>query len=284
MSKPIRVLHHWACSGGTLFSKCIAALSDVILLSEIHPYAYLRGPIPQSTYNPTDIIQQLCLEQNRRDPRLCLAAFNGAIDRLHEECSRQGLALVLRSHSHLDFFIGGTPANAPLVSYELKKRHQLCELVTVRHPLDSWLSLKINEWDKHFRFSSFDEYCARCQAMLYSLQQTPLLRYEEFCSDPERVFTEVCRILNLKYDDSALTRSRSITLSGSSGRVGSEISKRERRVIPDDVLDEIRTSLSYVELCALMAYDPDPRASFPFTQGEATPRISNSSDSHDDDQ
>jgi hypothetical protein len=244
----------------------------VILLSEIHPYAYLRGPIPQSIYNPTDIIQQLCLEHNRRDPRLCLAAFNGAIDRLHEESCRQGLALVLRSHSHLDFFIGGAPANFPLVSYELRKRHRLCELVTVRHPLDSWLSLKENAWDKHFRFSSFEEYCARCLAMLYSLQQIPLLRYEEFCSDPERVFTEVCSIMNLKYDDSALTRAGTIALSGSSGRIGSEISKRERRFIPDDVAEAVKTSLSYVKLCALLAYDPDPKASFPFTQDEATLR------------
>jgi hypothetical protein len=38
----IRVIHHLACSGGTLISKCISAMPNVYLLSEAHPFSDLH--------------------------------------------------------------------------------------------------------------------------------------------------------------------------------------------------------------------------------------------------
>ena len=38
---PIRVVHHWACSGGTIISRSLAQLPNVVLLSEVHPLAHL---------------------------------------------------------------------------------------------------------------------------------------------------------------------------------------------------------------------------------------------------
>jgi len=58
---PIRVLHHWACSGGTVISRCIASQPQVVLLSEVHPLAYLRVAQAYPYYFPTDLIQQLSL-------------------------------------------------------------------------------------------------------------------------------------------------------------------------------------------------------------------------------
>ena len=41
-TKPvIRIIHHLACSGGTLISKCISAMPNVYLLSEVHPFTDL---------------------------------------------------------------------------------------------------------------------------------------------------------------------------------------------------------------------------------------------------
>ena len=72
---PIRVVHHWACSGGTIISRSLAQLPRVVLLSEVHPLAHLRLHPPSSGYQPTDVVQQLSLARNGRDPALCIAAW-----------------------------------------------------------------------------------------------------------------------------------------------------------------------------------------------------------------
>jgi hypothetical protein len=124
----------------------------VVLLSEVHPLAYLRVAQAYPYYFPTDLIQQLSLPHNGRDPALCVAAWNGAIDGLHSQLQAEGRILVLRSHSHVDFFSGVVPSTAPLVSRCLAPRHTLQQLLSVRHPLDSWLSLCDQGWHHQFRF------------------------------------------------------------------------------------------------------------------------------------
>ena len=82
----IRIINHWACSGGTLISKCIASMPRIVFLNEVHPYAYLRLLEPsEQKYIPTDIIQQLCLNINKNNPSLCIAAFVGAIEELNKK-------------------------------------------------------------------------------------------------------------------------------------------------------------------------------------------------------
>ncbi len=52
----IRIIHHFACSGGSLISKCISALPNVYLLSEVHPYSDLHFYSDRPVYRPSDII------------------------------------------------------------------------------------------------------------------------------------------------------------------------------------------------------------------------------------
>src|SRR5690606_26210779 len=35
--EPVRIVHHFACTGGTLICKCIAAMPNTQLLSEVNP-------------------------------------------------------------------------------------------------------------------------------------------------------------------------------------------------------------------------------------------------------
>ena len=92
----LRVLHHWACSGGTLISKCIASLPKVIFLNEINPLAHLRLlRNPTSTdYCPTDLGRQLSLSHNGSDPTLAMAAFAGSLSALLSKTSQQACSLL----------------------------------------------------------------------------------------------------------------------------------------------------------------------------------------------
>ena len=265
----IRILHHWACSGGTIISRSIASLPKVLLLSEVHPLAHLRLTIEGPEYCPTDLIRQVCLNHNHRDPILCLAMWNGAIDSLQREAQSQGLSLVLRSHSHIDFFTGPFTADTSFVSNSLAPRHRLLELFSVRHPLDSWISMTKMGWDKHFRFHSFSEFCRRGIAMTQSLVNVPVLRYEEFTLEPENSMKFISNLLELCYDQDHLLKLESISLSGNSGRSGDDIGPRLRQTIPTNIQEELELicdkDSSYIELCHLLGYDSDPLAAHPFT-------------------
>lgn len=58
-TKPaLRVIHHLACSGGTLVSKCVAALPNVFLLSELHPTSKLHMGGGKPKFLPADVTTQ----------------------------------------------------------------------------------------------------------------------------------------------------------------------------------------------------------------------------------
>jgi hypothetical protein len=267
----IRVFHHWACSGGTLLSRCLAIQPQIVLLSEVHPLAYLRHQEPEHDFRPTDLIQQLCLAHNGRDPALCVAAWNGAIDALNIELTSVGKLLVLRSHSHVDFFTGILPESDAIVSRILRPRHRLLELLSVRHPLDSWLSMQRQGWDRHFRFSCFTEFCRRCLAMLDSCKGMAIIRYEDFCLNPQAGLALMADAFEFTFEPGSLERIGDVRLSGDSGRTDHVIGLRPRRPVPKELASQLSDQLAahtsespYLKLCKRLGYNPEPEND-PFT-------------------
>ena len=51
----IRIIHHFACSGGTLISRCLSSMPNVFLLSEVHPHSELYLLHKGTRYLPSDI-------------------------------------------------------------------------------------------------------------------------------------------------------------------------------------------------------------------------------------
>ena len=268
---PIRVVHHWSCSGGTVISKSLARIPSVMMLSEVHPLAYLRLHKAKAEYLPTDIVQQLSLTHNNLDPALCIAAWQGSIHSLHQAINEQNKHLILRSHSHVDFFCGALAAEEPMVSRCLRPKAELLELVTVRHPLDSWLSMQRMMWHEHFAGSDFSHFCKRAIKMLEACSNMPWVRYEEFSLNPEAVMDVICKTFKLEDQSSYWGEvDANIKLSGDSGRSSETIGIRSRRPIPANEEESIYSLInqdkdsSYLHLCSLLGYDPDPKASHPF--------------------
>ena len=269
---PIRVVHHWACSGGTIISRSLAQLPRVVLLSEVHPLAHLRLHPPSSGYQPTDVVQQLSLARNGRDPALCVAAWQGSIVALQEATSQHNQVLVLRSHSHIDFFCGGLAPEESMVSRCLRTKAALLELLTVRHPLDSWLSILTNQWHRHFAGGDLESFCRRALRMLDACHAMPWLRYEEFSLNPASALQAMANVLQLEPMNSSLRNDdiQAIQLSGDSGRRADVISARPRRPVPENQKSAIQQALdggadsSYLRLCHRLGYNPDPAATHPF--------------------
>lgn len=248
----LRTLHHLACSGGTLISRCLAALPDVLLLSELNP-TNRHG----AAFNPSHPLAVVALQGGPLPQEVVQAEFQGQIEQVLGLCAARQADLVIRDHSHSDFCRGNGVAPVQPVRAWLAPRHPLLSVVTLRHPLDSWLGLVAAGWHTQFEPPTLLSYCARYQAFLEAYADLDWIHYEAFCRQPEAVFRQLCDRLCLPCDPSALKRSATIQLSGNSGRRSDRIEPRPRRPIPAAVqaeLDDPATARQLRRLCQRMGY------------------------------
>jgi len=246
----IHTVHHLACTGGTVISKCLAAMPRVALVSEVNPLNRFG-----SDFEPTNPL--LLLERSHRDLTIeeIKEDFLSRITQAAKICHNDGMDLVIRDHSHTDFCMGEAPQHLTPICDFLVEQYDLVSVVTVRHPLDSYLSLLALGWHTQFTPCTLEEYSRRYLAFLDRYSDLPLRRYEAFCAGPEAFMQELCELLELEYSPSFLERFGSIKLSGDSGRgSNSEITSRPRRPIPQDVHAELESSVSYRQLLERLGY------------------------------
>jgi len=252
--EPIRLIHHFACTGGTLIAKCIASMPNTQLLSEVEPHS----TIPQqrrSRFAPTDLIGLMRNSSRGSDSELESRVFMAALEKLYEDCVGKGLRLVLRDHAHSNYCIGTSVSRAPNLRRLIRDCYAQKSIVTVRHPLDSWLSLNNNGWVQ-FQPGSLDEYSARYQTFLDDHVEAPILRYEDFVCRPDQTLQDICKVLNLAYVDDYQKLFSVHRISGDSGRSSDIISARPRRAVPDKIASEAKVSEAYKVLCERLGYRP----------------------------
>lgn len=253
-AKPIlRVIHHFACSGGTIISKCIAAQPNVFLLSELHPTTTLGWDRKHASYTPRDIVTQAMYGRLPKVTELAEKIFVQSIIETEKHVRDLGGSLVIRSHSHADFC---TDANIPKVdtlTRLLKPHFKLINLVTVRNPIDSFLSLQQMDW-VHFTPNSFDEYCRRLLAFLEPFSEDQILKYEDFVERPETGLSAVADKLSIKATVDSFDYLDIFSISGDSGRKGSEILPRARKALSDRYIEEIEKSDHFNHIKDILQY------------------------------
>ncbi len=225
----IRTLHHLACTGGTVISKCLASMPDVALVSEVNPLNRFGGKFEPT--NPLLLLErsyrELSIEEIKED-------FLGQIGQAVQICAKDGVDLVIRDHSHTDFCRGDAPAGVTPILDFLGDDYTLLSAVTVRHPLDSYLGLVAQGWHQQFSPSSLEEYSRRYLKFLDRYAGLPVLKFEEFCDDPDAFLQQLCAILELDYVPSYRSRFGHVKLSGDSGRgSNNEIAPRNRRPVSE---------------------------------------------------
>lgn len=251
--EPVRTIHHFACTGGTLISKCLATLPNVYLLSEVDPLSELAHG-SKSRFYPTDLIGLVRLGTRPPDDHVCIEIFLRGLSAIYEDARKKGLRLILRDHSHSHFCVGPSVRSRPTLRQIVGDHYPLRALVTVRHPLDSYLSLLENGWAE-FTPNNLDEYARRYQEFLAHHEGVETIRYEDLIEDPENVVLSICRTLALPYNENFMGSFSAITLSGDSGRSGRSIAARARRSIPRSVQEDSRSSMVYAELCEQLGYE-----------------------------
>ncbi|MEP7704338.1 hypothetical protein [Paraglaciecola sp. 25GB23A] len=248
-AKPImRVIHHFACSGGTLFTKCLSSMANTFILSEVHPHFYQHLQTDMATFLPSDIAT-LAMQAGVPDPnKLARKIFHQSVKSAHEHVDQRGGILVLRDHSHSDFCVGAEYRQKTLITELLKDDFNVISVATVRNPIDAYSSLLANDW-VHFSPQTFDAYCERLSQFLVQFKKENIIYYEDFVDCPPQIMEKMCSILNIEYDESFLDLYDQFKVSGDSGRKTSDISKRGRREVSAELKNEIEDSEYFRLIC-----------------------------------
>jgi hypothetical protein len=243
-----------ACSGGTLISKCLAALPNSLLLSEMNPMSTLHIKIGMDKFYPTDLL--LGLRKAIRPPEEDTLArvFLAGVTALLAECTAKGRFLVLRDHAHSNFCVDASAALRPTLLEILTRELPAHSVVTVRHPLDSFLALDDHKWT-HFSPFTLEEYSLRYSAFLDRHTALPIVKYEDFVADPEATIKTICGYLRMPYATGTIDLISIIQLTGDSGRGSSVvIEPRPRRTVPEELLAAVESSPAYRSLCERLGY------------------------------
>jgi len=253
----IRTVHHFACAGGTLICKCLAAMPNVQLLSELDPLSTLavRGDRPR--FAPTDMVTQMHQSTRGTSQETLVELFRSEVKVIHAEASRLGQRLVLRDHAHSHFCNGPEIADRPALRGLLPPSLPVRSIVTVRHPLDSYASLVEKKWVL-FSPATLDEYCRRYLVFLQAYADVPRLRYEDVVASPAESLQRACELLDLPYSADFVDLFSVFKLTGDSGRSGAVIAARPRRALAETLLDEARASGNYQRLVSELGYDASP--------------------------
>lgn len=255
-TKPtLRIIHHFACSGGTLISKCLAAQPNVFLLSELHPTTRLGMNMGKAAYTPRDITTQAIYGRVPNVDELAEKLFVNGIIETEKHIRKRGGYLVIRAHTHADYCTDNPIPEVDALTRLLEPYFDIKHLVTVRSPIDSFLSLRENQWVS-FRPDLFEEYCCRLLKFLNSFEVTHMIHYEDFVSGPTKYVKLCAEILELPAIEQATDYIDVFKLSGDSGRSGSDIALRSRKSISDEYRLEILASLSFKELCKRYEIQP----------------------------
>ena len=171
-------------------------------------------------------------------------------------CKQDDVDLIIRYHSHTDFCFGPRPSSICPVADYLYPEYALRSVLTVRHPLDSYLGLLAQNWETQFTPSTLDEYSQRYHAFLDRYNTVPLRRYEDFCTNPSPFMEDICQMLEISYHPSFISRFVDIRNGGESGIIKQrQIAAPQRRPIPLAAEDETESSECYKQPISRLGYD-----------------------------
>lgn len=249
----LRIIHHFACSGGTLICKCLAAQPNVFLLSELHPTTRLGINMKKAAYTPRDITTQAIYGRVPNVDELAERLFVNGIIETEKHIRERGGNLVIRAHTHADYCTDKPTPEIGTLTRLLAPHFDIKHLVTVRNPIDSFISLRNNGW-VHFRPDNFDEYCGRLLKFLQPFDSSQIIKYEDFVDQPKEQLKEITAKLGLELKTDSLNYIDIFKVSGDSGRSGGEIKPRPRKELPEEYKKEVSESPCFNQVKQILGY------------------------------
>jgi len=235
-------------------------MHDALVISEVNPTRF------HYSFNPYDPVQLLISQTSlKNEKEFTNKVFLDRVELCYRLTSNKNKTLVLRDHTHSDYFrmrdINNITNFSSLIDI-LKVRFDLLSMLTVRQPLESYLSLHkfLKNIKTNLIVQDFDDYCARTILMIrhYKNLEVPIFKYEDFCATPHDVMQRMCEKLELKYNKNFDKEFSKYLMTGDSGRASAG-KIREIRVLPSkvplEIKDMAKKSRNYQTLSNLLDYN-----------------------------
>lgn len=200
MSIQLPVLICYSRSGGTLMNRILGSLENVIVLSEVNPWASFKPMLEQAQ-------EWFCLINSDEKKNLEGKTFAEQVGELQKRATEKGKTIIIRDWSTANFMKGLVRNRKP--SYrletmiELGSSFSLKPLALMRDPYSTWKSNSHN-FGKYFDLSP-ESFFREYGRYLASIQSMPRIKLEEFTSFPRDYTRWICEYWNLPFSEKSLT-------------------------------------------------------------------------------
>lgn len=261
MPQPFRVIRGLGGNGSTFLCRALAAMQDVVLLSETNP---LTANLFRYALNPAMQIERNYRELPRYDGNLAeLGApplFGAYAELLRQKCDELGLHLVIRDYNYVDYigspFVWSRPGQSSLDA--ALTGAAIRQLILIRHPIPQFLSLQSHP--ELVRALDYHVFLDGYRKLLDIHPSAAWFKYETVFSSFDSSLVEIADHLDMRVDDEWTTRLPEVTWI-----TGSQIAKKKTQAEtpprPSEYADPVvrqmfRAEQTYREICKLCGYEP----------------------------
>ena len=196
----IRIIHCLACDDDGLISKCLSALPNVYLLSDVHPYTDLVIDKDRPKYAPTDIASQAHRAAIPKQRELADKLFKQAIDQVYIHITQQGGTLVLTENISLILANKNYTHNRSDVVNILAQDYEISTLSVIKNPVDVYEDLIHNRGGVRCSLP-LAEYCVRFSNYLENFPADRVFSEEELLENPQEKLKSIAQALELSCGD-----------------------------------------------------------------------------------
>lgn len=237
-------------SGGTLLNRCLGCLPRVVVLSELNPLGGGSGGREKELRTVWDQARDWYgIELLQRE-------YAAAVGELASICEANGLSLIVRDWSHINFVPhsanGGQPDNR-LLNLEVLQHHlQVKAFGFVRDAIDVWLSAGCPEPSDFF--PRYRRYAEQLVA-----GGVPIFRYEDFVGDPDAIMQEICAAIEIPFSQRFWDFQTFESVNGSvqgptRGSRLAGIGQLPRRRLTNDMVRSLEASADMSEANRMLGY------------------------------
>tara|TARA_B100000212_G_scaffold342100_1_gene327595 strand:- start:14437 stop:15303 length:867 start_codon:yes stop_codon:yes gene_type:complete len=203
----IIIIINFSRSGGTLLSRAIGMLPNVILLSEINTN------LGASTRNKSISSHNAVIEQvyNWYGIEVSGDSLKEVILNLSKICEQKRKQLIIRDYTYMDFRSNISNNWKPKYKFslidEIGEISSIKTFAFVRNAIDIYLSLGV----KNIETFSY-EYLRYVKEL--SKAGIKYIKYEDFVIDPIKTMKEICNLISLEYSNDFLDFQKNHNITG----------------------------------------------------------------------